>query len=97
MSARNSTATLLENRRTNLTLSTPVIVTKDIDLRPYALVKKGEKGIVSRIDPDCIFIRMDTIHPHLTAYNEIWVLEDCDDVLECIEIVPDVSPHTGGR
>jgi hypothetical protein len=66
-----------------------------IDLDHYGRIDYGELGTVVAVEKatpvdigPTVFIRLDKHHCELQRDdNEIWIFPECDDVLECIEIV----------
>lgn len=63
-------------------------VLRVLDLMPYALVERGERGIVAQIDEDSgqVWIKLELFHAGLCDYdNHIWLMPfDTDDILDGI-------------
>lgn len=67
-----------------------VLVTKDIDLQPYATVRTGETGVVVFADDHETNIRMDVVHRGLRDWdNCIWIIPELetDDVLMSLQSI----------
>jgi hypothetical protein len=73
------------------TVGTRIIVHTDIDLSPYTVVLRGERGTVAYVDEGTgnTDIQLDRIHPGLHTWdNCIWIIPcaDTSDILNSISL-----------
>ena len=57
------------------------------DIFPHCIIKEGESGMVSKIDDDGIWIKMDTKHPNLDYWdNKVQMGQDERKINDYVEV-----------